>query len=219
MPRPGTVAALAVDARGQVPGETALLPVAVAGLGKPRIAVVAEHAGVADPPAEIVVAGMVVPGTHPPALALRIPAHRQLPQHPVLGQVQIGPGMVAGTHDVGDFQFEDVLFPALIVQLVASLVELAVALNHPVVAIRWRVKEVVVGGVVFDDVVGGGLVKGTPHGHLLVVSKDLGVTGPAGLRVEVPGSRIRLRRLENGALPNQDDAGSQQRRKPQNSGE
>ena len=219
MPGTRTVAALAVDARGQVLREAVLVPVAVAGLGKAWIAIMAEHAGMTDPAAEIVVAGMVVPRTHPPTLPLGIPAHRQLPQHSVPGQVQIGPRMIAGTHDVGHLQFEDVLFPSLSIQLVASLVELAVALNHPVVAIGRCVKEVVVGGVVLDDVPGGGPVKGTPHGHLPIAPVDFGVTGLTGLRIKVLGSGILLRSLVNGILPNQDDAGSQQRRNPQGSGE
>ena len=103
--------------------------------------------------AEVFVARVVIAGAHGPALYLRIPGHRQLPQHTPFIQAQIAAGVLARTDDVGHLSFQDVLFVSFRIQLVAPLVKAPLPLNHPVVTIRRGMVEVVLPGVVLDYVV------------------------------------------------------------------
>ena len=215
VPGAGTVAALAVDPRRQFPGETAVEPKPVRGFRKGRIGVVAEHAGMGHLPAETLMVGPVVAGTHGPALLLGIPARRQLPQHAAGVQMEIAAGVDSRADDVGGLHLEDILLAALGIQLVAPLVEPPVALNHPVVAVGELMVEVVVDLVVLDDVLCRGYIEGAAHGDLLITVMDVGVTGLTGLRFDIPGGGIRLRSLRDSVLPCQDSPGNYRGERPE----
>ena len=178
---PRAVATVATDAGGQFRPENVSLTVAIRGLRKQWIAVVTEQTGVGDLAAEVFVVRAVVAGAHPPALNLRIPGHRQLPQHTPLIQAQVAAGMLTRSDDPGHLPFQDVLLVSVGVKPVAPLEEAPLLLHHPVMPIGGSVKEVVLPGVILDHVFGRGPIEGTRHGHFPIAPIDLGMAGLADL--------------------------------------
>ena len=100
----------------------------------------------------------VGPGNHPPLAAfVRVPAQRQLDQHPSLGPVQVGAGMVSRTHHIIDLQLLDVDLLAGGVQLPAALEIFSIPDSHRIVAVGEGV--IILGGfrVILDRVRRNGL--------------------------------------------------------------
>src|ERR1035441_1602335 len=94
----GPVASLAIDPLGQGRkiGHLGNIPMLTG--GNPGISVVAEHALVVDRTHRSLVVRAIITRVHRPVAALlRIPAERQLLQCVVVSQVQVRPGVVAGT--------------------------------------------------------------------------------------------------------------------------
>src|SRR5262249_37805716 len=116
MARAGTMAPLAVDA----PRERR------AG----RIPVVAEQAALVGQACKIGGSGIVGPGTHPPALLLRVPGQRQFGELAAWRLVQVRAGVIARADRKSRFLLEYVYFGAIRIQLMPALEDAAIAAQH-----------------------------------------------------------------------------------------
>ena len=95
------------------------------------VAVVTRHAPRIDDPPEVHVGGAVVPRAHRPiAAAFGVPADRQLHEAAVRTAMQERARVIARPDDVIRLELEHIGFFPVKTDLMASLVELSVALNH-----------------------------------------------------------------------------------------
>ncbi len=158
----GSVAALAVDAFGERAPKARQRSVTIR---SGRVGVVTEQAAMVNFPSEVVMARLVVAGTHSPALFLRIPGDGKLGERARRGQMQVAARMLARANNIRHFLLKRVFFTDLRAELIAALEEFPVAAEHAVIAIGGGVKELVLTGVVLDDVGFGGAVQRSGHGH------------------------------------------------------
>ncbi len=143
---PRTMATLAVDALGKW---CVAEPRAGAVIFDERtwVAVVTRHAPRIDDPPEVHVGGAVVARAHRPiAAAFGVPADRQLHEAAVRTAMQERARVIARPDDVVRLELEHIGFFSAKTDLMASLVELSVALNHRVVPVRRLVIHAVAGG-------------------------------------------------------------------------
>src|SRR5262245_13952522 len=163
MLRAGAMAPLAIDPLGQPFAKHRLAAIGIVHAG--WIGIVAKEAARIDDATELVVFRTIVARTHSPALFLRVPGYRQLRQFARSGKVQVTARMPSGSYDVSDLLLECANFVSTTVQLVPALIEFAVANEHAEMLARRSVKEMILFGVVFNDVQLRRRSEGPGHGN------------------------------------------------------
>ena len=127
----GPMAPLAIDSLRQCSAEKRLCPELIVSRGKLWKRIMAKHAFQIDFAAGVGLIGLVIARIHSPVTTvLRVPGERELKERTSAALVQVSPDVISGAQHKIDFLFVYVAFVALIADLVAALIVLAVSLQH-----------------------------------------------------------------------------------------
>jgi len=163
--------------------------------GDLRIAIVAEHAVIADFAARVRRGGIVARIHGEMAALFRVPGEWQFDQRAARRAMQISAHPAARAHDVIDAQLFHVLFPALVPELPSALIKLAVAHQHRVVGCGCLVEKTARRRILFVWA-----IESVCHARVLIAARGGRVTALALTRIRV--GRCTLLRSMLGATGN-----------------